>query len=101
MNSPTSRRRFLLQGSALVGGFALLPRARTADAPTADDLTARAVAFLKPRQKPDGSWSAERGPGITGIVVTSLLRSKRITTSDPAITKGLAYLEGFIKPNGG
>ena len=33
--------------------------------------------------------------------MTALLRSRRVTPADPAITKGLAYLEGFIKPNGG
>ena len=97
----TTRRNFVFQSTALVGGLALMGRTRAADVPTADELTARAVAFLRPRQGADGSWSAERGPGITGIVVTALLRSKRVTPSDPAITKGLAYLEGFIKPNGG
>jgi squalene-hopene/tetraprenyl-beta-curcumene cyclase len=102
MTSPIDRRGFLLGGTGLVGGLALTGRlARAADAPTSDDLTARAVAFLKPRQGADGSWSPQRGPGITGIVVTALLRSKRVTPNEPAITKGLAYLEGFIKPNGG
>ncbi|HEY2156800.1 MAG TPA: prenyltransferase/squalene oxidase repeat-containing protein [Isosphaeraceae bacterium] len=100
MHTPTHRRRFLIQGAGLVGSLALLPRAR-AEAPTADEQTAKAVAFLKSRQGENGSWSAQRGPGITGIVVTALLRSKRVTASDPAVTKGLSYLEGFIKPDGG
>ena len=61
----THRRRFLIQGAGLVGSLALLPRAR-AEAPTADEMTAKAVAFLKSRQAEDGSWSPQRGPGITG-----------------------------------
>ena len=78
------------------------PRSPAADAPaTADELTAKAAAFLKSRQKADGSWSSERGPGITGLVVTALLRSKRATPAEPAIAKGLAYLEGFISPKSG
>ncbi len=68
---------------------------------TADELSAKAASFLKSRQKADGSWSSEKGPGITGLVVTALLRSKRATPSEPAITKGLAYLEGFISPKSG
>ncbi len=101
MTSPTSRRRFLVQGSGLVGGLALLSRAHADDAPTAAGVTAKAVAFLKPRQGADGGWSTQRGPGITGIVATSLLRSKLVTPAEPAITKAFAYLEGFLKPTGG
>lgn len=61
----------------------------------------KAVAFLKPRQDEKGAWSGQRGPGITGLVVTALLRSKRVTPADPAVTKGLTYLEGFISLKGG
>ena len=98
----TTRRRFLLQGTAVAGGLALAGRlpARAADTPTSDALAAKAVAFLKPRQNDKGGWSTERGPGITGIVATALLRSKRVTPADPAIGKALAYLESFITAKG-
>jgi squalene-hopene/tetraprenyl-beta-curcumene cyclase len=72
-----------------------------AETPTADELKARAVAFLRPRQKADGSWSSDKGPGVTALVVTALLRSKKATPSEPIVAKGLAYLEGFISPKGG
>jgi squalene-hopene/tetraprenyl-beta-curcumene cyclase len=103
---PSSRRRFLQASAGVVGGLALSGRlaARADDSTTtasSEALAAKAVAFLKPRQAENGSWSAQRSPGITGIVVTAMLRSKRIAAADPVITKGLTYLEGFIKPNGG
>jgi hypothetical protein len=62
----------------------------------------RAVGFLRPRQAGDGSWSADRKePGITALVVTGLLRSGRVAAGEPAVTKGLAYLEQFLGPKGG
>jgi squalene-hopene/tetraprenyl-beta-curcumene cyclase len=96
-----NRRHFLGASGATVASLTFLPSLALAEAPTADDLAAKAATFLKGRQKADGSWSSEKGPGITGLVVTALLRSKRATPSEPAIEKGLAYLEGFISPKSG
>jgi squalene-hopene/tetraprenyl-beta-curcumene cyclase len=98
----TTRRRFFLQGAGVVGGLALAGRlpVLAADEPTSEGLTAKAVAFLKPRQNDKGGWSTERGPGITGIVATALLRSRRVTQADPTITKALAYLESLITAKG-
>ena len=60
------------------------------------------VAFLKRRQDAQGGWSTERKePGITAIVVTALLKSKRVTPDEPLITKGLTYLQRFLGPQGG
>ncbi len=105
MSHQITRRRFLGQTAATVGGltFALGGSDLLAadSAPTADELTRKAVPFLKSRQKADGSWSGEKGPGITGLVVTALLRSKAATPAEPTITKGLSYLEGFISPKSG
>jgi squalene-hopene/tetraprenyl-beta-curcumene cyclase len=42
-----------------------------------------------------------REPGITALVVAALLRSKQVTPADPAIAKGLAYLESSLDPAGG
>ena len=38
---------------------------------------------------------------MTALVVTALLRSGQVAPGDPAVTKALAYLEGFIGPKGG
>ena len=83
--------------------FAFRPSStRGDDATAATELAARAVDFLRPRQAADGSWSGDRKePGITALVVTAMLRSGRVTPDDPAVVKGLAYLERFVGPKGG
>src|SRR4051812_30002089 len=68
----------------------------SADGPSQDEQTAKAVAFLKPRQAEDGGWSADRKePGITALVVTALLRSGQVTSEDPGVARALGYLERF------
>jgi squalene-hopene/tetraprenyl-beta-curcumene cyclase len=69
--------------------------------PSAARLIERGVAFLRPRQDAKGGWTTQREPGITALVVTALLRSGQVAPGDPAVTKALAYLEGFIGPKGG
>ena len=79
------------------------PPAKGASAGTAsaEELLARGVAFLRPRQDARGGWSTQREPGITALVVTALLRSGQVSHADPVVTRGLTYLEGSIGPNGG
>jgi squalene-hopene/tetraprenyl-beta-curcumene cyclase len=100
-----SRRSFLersIQAAGLLG-CALRPSITWADETgTAAELAAKAVGFLRPRQGADGSWSGDRKePGITALVVTAMLRSGRVTPDDPAVAKGLTYLERFVGPKGG
>jgi squalene-hopene/tetraprenyl-beta-curcumene cyclase len=100
-----SRRSFLrvsVQGLGLVG-LGIRPRStRAADGPTADELTTKAVAFLRGRQADEGSWSGDpKEPGITALVVTALLRSNRVTPDEPAVTKAMAYLGRFVGAKGG
>ncbi len=102
--SHLNRRAFCDRGmraAALIGLASYTSRTLAADTdPTV--LEEKAVGFLRPRQSADGIWSADRKePGITALVVTALLRSKRVTLGDPAIVKGLGYLEGFVDPKGG
>ncbi len=101
---PESRRTFLDRTVKTVGllGLAAGPaRGREGGAPSTDELVARAVNFLRPRQGSDGSWSGDREPGITALVVTALLRSGRVAPAEPAVTRGLAFLERYIGPRGG
>jgi hypothetical protein len=51
-------------------------------------------------QAEDGTFSAQAGPGLTALVLTAALRNGA-TIDDPMIAKGLAALEGFVKPDGG
>ncbi len=109
MSKSTSRRRFLgrsvqaLGGATLTSGIAGISRPLfAADAVNISKVTDKAVAFLKQRQEGGGGWSTVRKePGITALAVTALLRSKRVTPNEPAVTKGLAYLEQFLGPKGG
>ncbi len=99
-----NRRVFLDRGvrtAGLIGLAGWTPRARAAEIdPTA--LEARAAGFLRPRQASDGSWSADRKePGITALVVTALLRSKRAAPADPAIERGAGVPRGVRRPQGG
>jgi squalene-hopene/tetraprenyl-beta-curcumene cyclase len=103
MPIPRSRRRFLGRAATALGALALARRAaRAEDAPSAQAMARKAVEFLRARQEADGGWStARKEPGITALVVTAMLRSKQVTPSDPAVTKGLAYLERFLGRDGG
>lgn len=61
--------------------------------PNREAMIDKAIAFLRQSQAADGSWSADRSIGITGIVVTGLLESGRVDRSDPMITKALGFIE--------
>src|SRR5262249_58638704 len=66
-----------------------------------DQLVAGAVTYLKTSQGEDGSWSGNRSPGVTGIVLTGLLRTGKVTADDPMVAKALAYIEGLVNPKAG
>ena len=59
-----------------------------------------AAQFLETTQAADGSWTTPNSPGITGLVVTSLLRSG-IPADHPAVAKGLKFLEAHKQSDGG
>jgi squalene-hopene/tetraprenyl-beta-curcumene cyclase len=105
MPSTTTRRHFLGRGAGALGILALGGRpgpGRADEAPSAEALSRKAVAFLRRRQEPDGQWSKDRKePGITALVVTAMLRSGLVTRADEPVVKGLAFLETFVGPDGG
>jgi squalene-hopene/tetraprenyl-beta-curcumene cyclase len=68
---------------------------------TWDDAVDKAVAYLRREQAKDGSWGAKQSPGITGIVLTGLLRTGKVTAKDPMVEKGLGYVESLINPKAG
>jgi squalene-hopene/tetraprenyl-beta-curcumene cyclase len=103
MNQST-RRTFLGRGLPAMGFITLLGgTGRPSAAAGADpaEMMGKAVNFLRPRQGRDGSWSGDREPGITALVVTALLRSGRVTPDEPAVARGLAFLERYVGPKGG
>ena len=104
MSHPNSRRVFLSQGAGALGllSLGLSARTRAAEGPTAESMITRATDFLRSRQDAEGSWSGTRKePGITALALTSMLRARRITPTDPVATRALTYLERFIGPKGG
>lgn len=100
----TTRRNVLRLGIGAAGITLLGDIGQTWAASQASvaELVTKGADFLKSRQAANGSWSGERNePGITALVVTALLRSKRVSPDDPMITKALAYLEPYLGPEGG
>jgi len=61
----------------------------------------RAVTFLKQSQEENGSWSGAKSPGITGVALTGLLQSGRVTPDDAAAAKALKYVESLINAKDG
>ena len=61
----------------------------------------KAVAYLKRQQDPDGSWSRERSPGVTGICLTGLMRSGKVSPKDPAAERAVKFIEGLINREAG
>ena len=90
---------------AAVGGALLsLPRASTAAGAAPDDwnrLVDKAVGFLRTTQDPAGSWSGQRSPGVTGIVLTGMLKTGRVGTDDKNAALALKYIESLIDAKAG
>src|SRR5262249_11019513 len=103
---PSPRRDWLRTASAAAVSPALLsvfPN-RSAAAPSPADIKSvvdPAVKFLATKQNEDGSlFPKGGGPGITALTVAALVRHG-YGPDTPLVAKGLKYLEGNIKPDGG
>lgn len=80
----------------------LIPAQETLDSKKQwNDSVDKAIRFLRTSQAEDGSWSAKSSPGITGIVITGLLRTGKVTPDDPMVDKGLKYIESLINTRSG
>jgi squalene-hopene/tetraprenyl-beta-curcumene cyclase len=66
-----------------------------------DRVVDRAIAYLRSTQAEDGSWSAKSSPGVTGITLTGMLQTGKITAKDPTAEKALKYIESLINPENG
>lgn len=63
-------------------------------------MTHKAIEFLRTAQSPDGSFSSQAGPGITGLVAGGLL-AVGMSVDDPMITKSLNYILASKRADGG
>jgi squalene-hopene/tetraprenyl-beta-curcumene cyclase len=101
----TLRRRtpplFLVAGA--LGLVAALPQAPAAGdtAGTWSHVVDRAIAYLKSTQAEDGSWAGKQNIGITGIVLTGMLRTGKVGPRDPSVERGLKFVESLINPREG
>ncbi len=66
-----------------------------------EQMVDRAIEFLRQSQAENGSWSSNRNPGITGVVLTGILETGRVSVDDPMVTKAIHYIESLINPEAG
>jgi squalene-hopene/tetraprenyl-beta-curcumene cyclase len=66
-----------------------------------DQLVEKAITYLRTTQASDGSWSRDRSPGVTGVVLTGLLETGRVSQDDPMVVRGLGYIESLVNPASG
>jgi squalene-hopene/tetraprenyl-beta-curcumene cyclase len=60
----------------------------------------KGIEFLRVSQAADGSWTTNRTPGISGLVIAALLDSGA-KVDDPTVAKALQHLETYIQKDGG
>lgn len=95
--------RLLAPLFAFTAAAALVPASSNAQ-PKEDALKAaveKATAYLKKSQNENGSWSAEpQNRGVTGIVVTGLIRTGAKPEDEP-VAKGVKFIEGLVNEKAG
>jgi squalene-hopene/tetraprenyl-beta-curcumene cyclase len=90
--------------AVMLGAVCLWDSGRAAEpAKRADDLQQKwdrivdkGVNYLKGSQSADGTWSKNATPGVTGIALTGLLQSGKVSAKDPIADKALKYIESLI-----
>ena len=60
----------------------------------------KAVDYLLTQQDKNGAWLPQVGPAVTAMVVKGLVQAGR-TTDDPAVKKGLEFIESCHQKDGG
>ena len=100
------RREFLLVGAGLAGTLLWRPtRVQAAgtdpDPAVYDRLVSRGLHYLRASQSAEGAWSPHLEPGVTAVVVTGVLKSRRVSPDEPWVRRALRYLEGYVRDDGG
>ena len=97
------RKCLLVPLAACAAVFALMPASPTAARQPADQwksMVEKATAYLKKSQNEDGSWSTQNNRGVTGIVVTGLIRTGTAPEDAPA-AKGVKFIESLVNTKQG
>ncbi len=71
------------------------------DAQKWEKLVDKGIDYLRNAQAPDGSWSAKQPMGVTGVVLTGLLRTGKVKAEDPMAAKALTYIESLVNEKAG
>jgi squalene-hopene/tetraprenyl-beta-curcumene cyclase len=61
----------------------------------------RAIQYLQSSQGQDGGWSVDKSPGVTGVALTGMLATGKVTKQDPAAQKALKYIESLVNTKAG
>lgn len=64
------------------------------------EMTEKAIAFLRTAQAADGSFSSQAGPGVTGLVAAGLL-AVGVPADDPLVRKSLDNILASKRSDGG
>ena len=56
----------------------------------------KAINYLKSSQSENGSWSGNKSPGVTGVILTGLLDTGKVGPDNPLVTHALAYIESLV-----
>lgn len=97
------KKCLLVPAFAFAAVLVILPASAPAQPKDANWQTTvdKAVGYLKKSQNEDGSWGpAQVNTGVTGIVVTGLLRCG-VKPEDAPAAKGVAFIEGLINEKAG
>lgn len=84
---------------ALTTGF--LTRGQAGDAKPGPDrkaweaVASKTIKFLRDSQDAKGGWSTDKSPGITGVVLSGILRTGLVAPRDPLVENALKYIEGL------
>jgi squalene-hopene/tetraprenyl-beta-curcumene cyclase len=71
------------------------------DAKQWDQIVDKGIAYLKTSQAADGSWSRDRSPGVTGVVLTGMLSTGRLSQDDAVAVNALKYIESLVNRKAG
>jgi squalene-hopene/tetraprenyl-beta-curcumene cyclase len=102
---------FLLGGFLLVGTLPAVAQALQDKAGLAGpdpavvekarDLSAKGARYLLAAQEQDGGWEAERGPGISALVLKALIEEATVGPEHPAVRRGVELVLRSQRPDGG
>lgn len=91
---------FVLVALTLLAALATSPAQAADRAETVSRVRAQGINFLRNAQAADGSWTSSNTPGISGLVVRSLLESG-LDADDPTVALGIKHLLTFVREDGG